>query len=265
MRDKISTVLTTAAMYMRLKNRAQAVKVFNHFVTIVESEGGCDTPEVVSVMEDFVHQYAKFGYIEQSEKLALMVRSLKSGAPGRFAPDGRVLEEWEQPGFGSSLPSLPYSINASRAQPGPPGLFGTTCVGIFVGGGVIWLSLQRPLDALHLNGLVTILYLCSVPLGGFLACFVNDQKQQQRAAQSWCRVHDDGIELSEPGKHCTLRWNEVRDVFRSWESGFSEDETYPVAHIQGPGNQKILIRARFFRDDEVETLYRICKLKHESR
>jgi hypothetical protein len=262
MRDTISTLLTTAAMFMRLKDRAQALRAFDHFVATVEKEGGCDTPEVVCVMESFVQEYKALGYIEQSEKLAAMVQALKAVAPDRFSPDGRALEEWERPEFGIGLPTLPYSIKASRAQPGARGLFIGTCVAIFVVGGMLWLSTEALLDALHINDAVLFLYLCSVPLGGFLACSISDRRAKQKGEQSWCRVTNECFEFSSPGEHCVLSWNEVSRVFRDREPGPTRGCLYPVTQVQGRGGRKVVLSTRYFRDEEVETLYRICKLQH---
>ena len=261
MRDTISTLLTSAAIFMRLKNREKALKAFNDFVKTVEGADVSDTPEVVRVMEEFVEQYKNLGYAEQGEKLAVMVRLLKARAPGMFAPEGRELEEWERPEFGCDLPVLPYSINGSRSQPGLRGLFIGTCVAVFVGGGIIWLSIEPLLNSLHINDLVALLYLCSVPLGGVIACSMSDRRSKQKE-QSWCKVTEQCIEYCSPVEHFIFRWNEVSSVVRSREPGVTRGGGYSVTQIQGPGSRKIEVSGRFFKDEEVETLYRICKLRH---
>ena len=175
-------------------------------------------------------------------------------------PDGSEVAWWKQAGFVQGLPPLPAEFKASRAEPSSMRPFLLGCLGAFIGGGLLYGTILRPVARWVGEGPVSVAWLVLIPVAGVFAKSWYGQSLLRQRNESWCRMTEEGIEYHEPGRHFKFPWNEIDRVWTDWVSGLGEEQTFDAV-VVAAGSRQFRMSARFFTEQEVKWVDGLCKLK----
>jgi hypothetical protein len=256
-RDKVSVLLKLASWYVRLRRPNKVERLLGIASDLVERGGGMYDAELNRLLDDYADAFRRLKRPVEAGRLADLAQRVRDAFPDEFYPDGADKPWWLQDKFTSRAPSLPVEFHSSHADdPGELNAIYASAVALAVMFPMT-LFVSGALGAL--NVYVLLLAIIVPIIAGVVVSRRHKRALLRKGAESWVRVTLDGVHYHDPKKTCDFRWADIRHVWTSWQSGPSEDVTYPSVVVVGP-HDHFEMSARFFTEQEVRWVNGLCKL-----
>jgi hypothetical protein len=257
-RDTVSTLLKCASWYVWLRRPQKVERLVAMAIDIVENQGGMLDAGLNRLLDDYANTFRRLKRPVIACQLADLAQRVRNCFPGEFTPAGDDVPWWLQEKFISQAPALPVEFHSSHAEePDELNVVYATAVA-FAFTLPIAMILSISIEAI--SGMMFLLAITVIPMiAGIVISRSHRRAVIRQGAESWVRVTPDGVQYHDPKKDCDFRWADIQHVWTSWQSGPSEDVTYPSVVVVGPRGE-FEMSARYFTEQQVHWVNGLCKL-----
>lgn len=257
-RDTISTLLKCASWYVRLYRPQKVERLVAMAIDIVENNGGMLDAGVNRLLDDYADTFRRLKRPVIAGQLADLAQRVRNSFPGEFTPAGEDVPWWLQERFISRAPVLPVEFHSSHAdEPDEWNVFYATAVAFAF---TLPIAMILSISIEGISGTMFLLAITIIPIvAGIMISRSHRRAVLRQGAESWVRVTPDGVQYHEPRKTCDFRWTDILHVWTSWQSGPSQDVTYPSVVVVGPRDE-FEMSARYFTEQQVHWVNGLCKL-----